>query len=629
MPKGCPVAGAHAKPARAGRARRLSAPGAADTPGRRGAAAAHAAPGAAGPPPGSAVGHPTSKRLADVARGSTLNLAGAAFSGAATVAVTILVTRNFSKPVAGAFFTAISLFLIAETAASLGGYVGLVNFIAGLRALGRERRVPAILRAAIIPVVIASLATGTAMVLAAGPLARVVLSGHLGHSGASPAVVTGALRALGIALPFGAILDTLLGASRGYRDMRPSVFIDRLGRSALQLLGVSAAVAVGAASLLAPLWALPYLPAAGVAWLWFRRVRRRSTDSGPGVVEGAGTVRRPDRRRRNALASKRLARENARGFWRFTAPRALAALAQITIQRLDIVLVAILRGPAEAAIYTAATRFLVAGQFTNSAISLAAQPRFAELFAIGDRRGANVLYQATTAWLMLLTWPLYLLAMLYGSDVLTVFGHSYRAGGTVMVILGGTMLLATACGQVDMVLIATGRSSWSLANGLMAVGVNVALDLILIPAYGITGAAVGWAAAIAVTNLVPLAQLAFAARVHPFGQGTLAAAALPAICFGAIPLATRVTVGPGALPAAFAVGAGCALLAAGLWRFRLALRLSALAGLVSGRKARSRPRTAPPVARRQQPKLVSGEIPRSPDPGRVTLPRQRTPTDQE
>ncbi len=30
-----------------------------------------------------------------------------------------------------------------------------------------------------------------------------------------------------------------------------------------------------------------------------------------------------------------------------------------------------------------------------------------------------------------------------------------------MVILGLTMLLATACGQVDMVLISTGRSSWA------------------------------------------------------------------------------------------------------------------------------------------------------------------------
>jgi O-antigen/teichoic acid export membrane protein len=549
-------------------------------------------------------------RLTEVARGSTLNLAGAAFSGAATVALTVLMTRNFSKPAAGAFFTAISLFLIAETAASLGGYVGLVNFIAGLRSIGREDRVPAILRAAIVPVAAVSVAAAAVLVLAAGPLARTVLSSHLGHTGASPAAVTSALRWLAIALPFAALLDTFLGATRGYRDMRPTVVIDRLGRSGLQLLGIAAAVVVGATGLLAPLWALPYLPAAVLAWLWLRRIRpRRRGLHRAGRPAGGSSRRWPAAAAPPAATarpvpvdgvgpSRQLARPDARGFWRFTAPRAVAALAQITIQRLDIVLVAILRGPAEAAVYTAATRFLVAGQFANGAISMAAQPRFAELFAVGDRREVNSVYRATTAWLILLTWPLYLLAMIFGPEVLTVFGHSYRAGGTVMVILGGAMLLATACGQVDMVLIASGRSSWSLMNGLLAVGLNVGLDLILIPRYGIAGAAIGWAAAIAVTNVVPLTQLAVVSRVHPFGRSTLAAVLLSASCLGAVPLAARAAAGPGGMAAAAGIVIGCALLAAGSWRFREILHLSALPGMAALRgHAVSKP-PVPPAASR-------------------------------
>src|SRR5262249_61540341 len=146
-----------------------------------------------------------------------------------------------------------------------------------------------------------------------------------------------------------------------------------------------------------------------------------------------------------------------RGSWHSTGPRGFASLAKITLQRIDIVLVAIMLGPGEAAVYTAATRFLVVGQFGNMAISMAAQPRFTELFALGDRRSANVVYQVTTAWLVLLTWPLYLLAIVYGPEVLSVFGHSYRAGADLMLILRVTILLATACGQVDMVLITTGR----------------------------------------------------------------------------------------------------------------------------------------------------------------------------
>ena len=105
-----------------------------------------------------------SKKLAEVARGSTLNLVGAAVSAATTLALTVLVTRLFSRPVAGAFFSATSLFLIIESVASLGAYSGVVYFIARLRLLGEEGRINAILRAAIIPVVVASL-TGAALLL--------------------------------------------------------------------------------------------------------------------------------------------------------------------------------------------------------------------------------------------------------------------------------------------------------------------------------------------------------------------------------------------------------------------------------------------------------------------------------
>ena len=241
-------------------------------------------------------------------------------------------------------------------------------------------------------------------------------------------------------------------------------------------------------------------------------------------------------------------------------------------------LVAIILGPAEAAVYTAATRFLVVGQFANTALNQSAQPRFAELFAVDDRRGANVIYRATTAWLIVLTWPLYLLAVIYGPEVLSIFGHSYRAGHLVMIILGLTMLVATACGQVDMVLITTGRSSWSLANGLTAVVVNVGLDLLLIPRYGITGAAIAWAAAIIVTNLTPLIQLAISVRLHPFGRGSFIAIGLAAVSFAVIPLVVRAGLGAGAAASVGAVLAGCVVQAAGLWWFQDSLRLAALPG---------------------------------------------------
>jgi O-antigen/teichoic acid export membrane protein len=532
------------------------------------------------------------QRLAEVARGGVLNLAGAGVAGLSTIGLTLIVTRSFSAAAAGAFFTAMSLFLIIEAVATLGAATGTVYFIARLRSLGQHHRIPEIMRTALRPVAVVSVAAAVVLALLAAPLARLLVHGQLGHAGARPAEVATALRALAVALPFAAMLDTLLGASRGFRAMGPTNAVDRIGRSVLQLAAVAIAAAAGSAALLAPLWALPYLPAACVVGLWVRRIQRRSRAGAeaPAQVMASGVMASGPGKHRAGRAD----REAPLRFWRFTWPRGLAALAQITIQRIDIVLVAVMRGPAEAAIYTAATRFLVAGQLGNQAISMAAQPRFTEMFAHGDHRGADRVYKATTAWLILLTWPMYLLAVSYGPQIVTVFGHSYRAGGTVMVILGLTMLLATGCGQVDMVLVTTGRSSWSLINGLLAVIVNVGLDVLLIPHYGITGAAIGWAAAIALTNLMPLAQIAATVRLHPVGRGTVIAIALSAFSFGVLPVTARALAGHGAVASLTAIACGALVMAGGMWHFRRDLNLSVMPGLaqLSALARRRKRRTA-------------------------------------
>jgi O-antigen/teichoic acid export membrane protein len=165
--------------------------------------------------------------------------------------------------------------------------------------------------------------------------------------------------------------------------------------------------------------------------------------------------------------------------------------------------------------------------------------------------------------------------------VLLVFGRSYSAGTTVIVVLGFAALFSTACGQVDMVLITSGRSSWSLANGLLAVGVNVGVDLVLIPKYGILGAAIGWAVAMALTNIMPLVQLAAAYRLHPLGRGTIVACLWTGLSFGLVPFAARVVLGKTPLALLAGLAAGCVLQVIGLWRFNGVLRLSAMPGMSS------------------------------------------------
>jgi len=149
----------------------------------------------------------------------------------------------------------------------------------------------------------------------------------------------------------------------------------------------------------------------------------------------------------------------------------------------------------------------------------------------------------------------------------------------VGVILSLAALVSAMCGQVDMVLITSGRSSWSLMNGLLTVGVNVGVDLLLIPRYSIMGAAIGWAVAILVSNIMPLVQLAWKLRLHPFGASTGLACAVSAVAFGVVPLVTRLAVGGGTVGLVAAAAIGFLLYGIGLWWFRNALELSTMPGL--------------------------------------------------
>jgi O-antigen/teichoic acid export membrane protein len=140
-------------------------------------------------------------------------------------------------------------------------------------------------------------------------------------------------------------------------------------------------------------------------------------------------------------------------------------------------------------------------------------------------------------------------------------------------------LLGTLMGQVDIVLITAGKSSWSLLNALLVLVTNVALDFWLIPTHGILGAAIAWAVAMTVSNVVPLAQLFLVFKLHPFGRGSLIAATLTLISFGIVPLAIKAVLGGSWLSVAAGTLVGCVLMTLGLARCRRSLKLSTMPGL--------------------------------------------------
>ena len=454
------------------------------------------------------------------ARGGLVNLVGAAVAGGGGLAVTWLVAVALSPEQAGAFFAATSVFLVTAAVARLGTPTGLIYWVARLRQTGREAAIGSVLRTALIPACAASV--GAAVLLLVG--APLSASADL-------------VRLLALFLPASVALEALLAATRGYRMMGPSVLIDKFGRTLTQLISLAALVLTGSTSTAAVTvaWALPYLPAAAAAAWYLGRRRAADPPSDPGF---------PDR-------------VDARAFWAFTAPRAIAGVAQIGLQRVDIVMVAALAGLGPAAVYTVATRFIIIGQLVSGAVGQAVQPRAAAAMATGESVSARRLYQESTAWIVSLTWPFYLMVGLGVDWYLRLFGGSYDADGAreVVWILVPAMMASSACGVVDSMLAMAGKTSWQLIDVMVSLSVNLVLNLALIPSLGVVGAAIAWSAAIVVNNLIPLAQLWRTFGLHPFGASARRALASCGIAFGALPAAAGLLGPSWTLAALAAAGA--------------------------------------------------------------------------
>ncbi len=520
------------------------------------------------PPSASAHSTPESgKDLSRLARGGALNLAGSVGYGLLNFLLVILVTNNLGRDAAGVFFEAVALFVIASNAAELGADTGLVRMIARYRTLDRVHDIRWTLAIAIVPVAIAGTLLAAIGLIYAVPLSRVFGEGMEADD------LVPYIRLLALFLPLSAINTVAIAGTRGFGTMIPSVTIDKtfkpLGQCVMMgIVFFATAGTTAAAGALALSYGLP-IGLSFVAALSSLLVMERRTERGMHDLEATPT---------RTLASE---------FWRFTAPRGLAGVFQVMILWLDTLLIGALIGSGQAAVYTASSRYIVVGQAILQAMVQAIAPQISSLLAAREHVRAESLYQAGTTWLMVASWPIYLTMAVFAPVLVMAFGADYAGGGPVLVILSLAMLVSMAVGPVDVVLLMGGKSWWSAANTIVALVLNVALNLLLIPIWGITGSAVAWMVSILVRNILPLIQVSRFLHLTPFGSGFAAAVVATVPIFGGIGILFRLVLGPTLTSLVLFALVACPLYALVLWRLRDILQLQEFVAAMRRRSGRS------------------------------------------
>jgi O-antigen/teichoic acid export membrane protein len=507
---------------------------------------------------------PTRSDVGWLARAGVLNITTMVVQALAGFALSVLVTRGLRAHGAGVFFEVVGLFTILANAAQLGADTGLVRAVARSRALMAIGDLRRLIGAAVVPVLACGLLLATAIWVGAPWLTRVFLHGVDGQDAAA------SIRLLALFVPLQAASIVVLSGTRGFDTMVPYVLVENLGKPLARLLLVLAVLATGlGASAALTAWAAPIALGLLVAVIALARQLRAAERAAGAAAAG------PARPTRHLVTE----------FWRFAAPRGLAGVFQIAAVWLNVLVVGALRSPTEAGMYAAVGKLAMIGGLVMEAVGLPFAPQISGLLTRGEHGRARAVYQVGTWWMVTACWPLYLLLAIFSPVVLALFGPEFSAGATALLVLSLAMLLDVGTGSVTWLLLMAGKSSWNVLNTLAALTVNVGLGLVLVPRIGITGAAVGWAAGIAVDNLAALVEVWLLLRLHPFGRGWGLAAGQAVLCYGGFGLAAWLLWGASLVGLGAAAVAGTGVYLPLIWRARATLELPALVDAIRVRRA--------------------------------------------
>jgi O-antigen/teichoic acid export membrane protein len=145
--------------------------------------------------------------------------------------------------------------------------------------------------------------------------------------------------------------------------------------------------------------------------------------------------------------------------------------------------------PEAIAIYYAASRILQLVAFGQYATTAATAQRFSTLAATGDMARLRALAQHATWFNVVVSTAAAIVVFWAAPSLLSLFGAGFESGATVLTILVAGLILQAAAGPGEDILNMLGHQRACAATFVVSLALNVALNLALIPYFGLIGAA--------------------------------------------------------------------------------------------------------------------------------------------
>lgn len=424
--------------------------------------------------------------VGQIARGAGMSSAGQGIGRLLGFVTHVALARMYGPAQLGYYAIGITVLQIANILSQFGMDNGVVRWVAHYGAKGDTERVRGTVFQAIGVTFVFSLILSVIMFLGAGVMA--------GPPFEIPFMET-MLRAFAPALPFFTLMSMTLWATQGFQTVKYATLVREVLRPLANLLLIFTFYFLGVEILGAVAsYILSMAFGSALALFYLRKVFPKLLDREV----------RP--------------RYESRALFEVSWPMITANFTQYINLWTAVAALTIFAGAREVGIYDAAARTATLSALLLIAFGGIFSPMISSLYQQGLLRDLGFLYRDVSRWTFTGALAVFLITALLSRDIMAAFGEDFVPGWPVIVIVAAAQLFNSSVGPTARVLAMTGRQRLVMTATISSALTAIALNFVLVPAFGIVGAASATASALVVSNALSLLFVRRYLGFWPYGR---------------------------------------------------------------------------------------------------------------
>lgn len=466
--------------------------------------------------------HQIDPDIITVAKGAGIIFLGTIFGSLLRYSFQILVARHLGANLFGLFILGLAIFQVAGMIAELGLPNGVIRYVALYLGENDKARLKGIILSALKTAFVSSIVVGLLILL----FSKTIVSKFFGTLG-----LEDILPLFAIAIPFKVMSSVFLSGTQGFKIMKYRVVVrdifEPIGRIVLilffSILGYQLFKAVLS-------YILPISLGTAIAFHYQKKIFPQITQ----------------RHLKPIHETKKLLD--------FSWPLLFAQFLSFVILWVDTFMLGYYKTPYEVGVYNAAQRTAFLGIIIITSFNSIFSPMISDLFNRKEHKKLNQHFKTTAKWIFTINLPIFILVVWYAKPIMSIFGSHFLSGTPCLIILSTGWFVHSSTGSVGQMIYMTGRSKLGLLNISIVFAVNIFLNALLIPKFGMVGAAFATTAAIVLMNVICLVEVKFLLGMHPYSMDFLKSLAAGISSFLVIFLSARLFLTLNSLPELFFVG---------------------------------------------------------------------------